>query len=177
MPYASSPAMLCRAVVAIALTVCSAASLGASPLQEVQALQRRGDNAAAMRRLEAALAADPADAGLRFQHALMLHAAGRGPEAEAAYERMTQDFPDQPEPFNNLAVIRAAAGQLDDAQRLLDAALRLDPGYRDAQRNLGDVLLQLAQRTYERAAAGATPDAPLSRRLQWLRGLNPSPAR
>jgi Flp pilus assembly protein TadD len=75
-----------------------------------------------------------------------------------------------PEPYNNLAVLQAAAGQVDSARALLETALRLDPGYRTAHQNLGDVYVRLAQRAYE-AAAGPRPEPGLQNKLRLAREL------
>ena len=72
-------------------------------------------------------------------------------KAVTVFTRLTQDFPDLADPYNNLAVLHAAAGDLDEAQAALQQALRLQPDHAQAQENLGDVLLRLALRAYQRA--------------------------
>jgi tetratricopeptide (TPR) repeat protein len=86
---------------------------------------------------------------------------GEREKARAIFTRLTQDFPDLADPYNNLAVLHAAAGELDEAQAALEQALRLQPEHAQAQENLGDVLLRLALRAYQRAqkAAVAPTDA------------------
>lgn len=108
---------------------------------------------------------------MRFLRAVMLSDAMRTGEARAEYERLTQDFPELPEPFNNLAVIVAAQGRLDRARELLELALRNDPHYIAAQANLGDVLIRLAVRSYEAAANAARDDDLLQRKLRLAREL------
>jgi Flp pilus assembly protein TadD len=83
---------------------------------------------------------------------------------------MIESFPDLPEPYNNLAVLQAAAGQLDRARALLEIALRMDPSYRTAHENLGDVFVRLAQRAYE-AASGPRSEAALQTKLRLTREL------
>lgn len=141
-----------------------------SPAREIEQAYRRGEVQQATERLDQALARRPDDAALRFLHGVMLGEAGRGADARQAFERMTQDFPDLPEPYNNLAVLLAAAGQLDRARGLLETALRLDPGYRTAHENLGDVFVHLAQRAYE-AAAGPRSEPALQTKLRLAREL------
>ncbi len=138
--------------------------------REIEQQFRRGETAAALQRLDATLAQHPGDAGLLFLKAVMLAEYGRSDEASALLQRLTQEFPDLPEPYNNLAVLQAAAGRLDPARALLESALRLDPGYRTAQQNLGDVLVRLAQRAYE-AATGPRSDAGLQNKLRLAREL------
>ena len=132
---------------------------------------RNGDMGAALQRLELATAARPGDAGLRFLQGVLLSESGRTGEAVPVFERMTEDFPDQPEPYNNLAVIEAARGQLDRARSLLETALRLDPAYRTAHENLGDVFVRLAQRAYEAATSGPSAEPALKTKLRLVREL------
>lgn len=82
-----------------------------------------------------------------------------------------QRWIDLPEPYNNLAVLVAAGGQLDRARALLETALRLDPAYRTAHENLGDVFVRLAQRAYEAAATGPRSEASLLAKLRLAREL------
>jgi tetratricopeptide (TPR) repeat protein len=101
----------------------------------------------------------------------MLSETGREAEAMEVFERLTQDHPDLPEPYNNLAVLHAARGQLDRARELLELALRQDPGYFAAQENLGDVFARLAQRAYEKASASQQAEPSLQRKLRIARDL------
>ena len=152
----------------------AAAADASQPLRdttrEIELQFRRGETAPALQRLESTLAQHPGDAALRFLKAVMLAEYGRSAEAAALLERLTQEFPDLPEPYNNLAVLQAAAGRLEPARALLESALRLDPGYRTAHQNLGDVLVRLAQRAYE-AATGPRSDASLQNKLRLAREL------
>lgn len=130
-----------------------AADVGASA-RDIERQFRSGEQSVALQRLDQALVERPGDASLRFLRAVLLTEISRPADAIAVLERMTEDFPDLPEPYNNLAVLHAADGQLDRARNLLETALRLDPGYRTAHENLGDVFVRLALRAYEAAAAG-----------------------
>ena len=64
----------------------------------------------------------------------------------------------------------AAAGNLDGARAQLEVALRLDPDYRTAHENLGDVLMRLALRAFE-SAAGPRSEAALLNKLRLAREL------
>ena len=139
--------------------------------RDIEGQFRRGEPGAALLRLDQALAARPGDAGLRFLQGVLLAESGRPAEAVAVFERMNEDFPDLPEPYNNLAVIEAAKGQLDRARGLLETALRLDPTYRTAHENLGDVFVRLAQRAYEAAANSPSAEPALKSKLRLVREL------
>lgn len=83
----------------------------------------------------------------------VLHAhEGRGGEAIEIFDRLRRDHPAMSEPWNNLAVLQAAQGRLDEARETLLAALEIHPsavGYA----NLGDVYASLAERAYARSRA------------------------
>lgn len=137
---------------------------------EIERQYRSGETRLAMQRLDQALAQRPSDAPLRFLQAVLAAESGQTAQAARLLERMTEEFPDLPEPYNNLAVLQASAGQFDRARSLLEAALRLDPGYRTAHENLGDVLVRLAQRAYE-SAAGPRSEPALQTKLRLVREL------
>lgn len=124
----------------------------ADNLDDARKALRAGDRAAALTSIEKALAAKPGDQDARFLKGVALAEDGRINEAMEVYQRLTQDFPELPEPYNNLAVLYAARGDFERARQALDMAIRANPQYAVAQENLGDVYIQLAARAYERAA-------------------------
>ena len=81
--------------------------------------------------------------------------------------QLTQTYLELPEPWNNLAVIRAGQGRLDEAQRLLQEALRNNPDYAQAHANLADVLVQQAVQ-HLHSAQQLAPQASIAQRLQAL---------
>jgi Flp pilus assembly protein TadD len=121
------------------------------PQDTAQAALKAGNPQGALDIAETALKTFPHDAQLRFIRAVALNQLNRLPEAEAAFFEMTQEFPELPEPYNNLAVVRAAQGKLDQARVALEDALRAVPDYAVAYENLGDVYVQLAARSYRSA--------------------------
>lgn len=168
---------LCRHVAAAACALAVAAAALAqvqTPAQdgrEVERLFRSGDTAQAMQRADKAIAERPRDAAMRFLRAVMLTELKRTAEAIEALNQLITDFPDLPEPYNNLAVLYAAQGRLDGARDLLETALRHDPGYAVAQENLGDVFVRLAQRAYERAGSNGRGSDGLQHKLRLAREL------
>ncbi|KQY81686.1 MULTISPECIES: tetratricopeptide repeat protein [Roseateles] len=133
----------------------------AEDLASAQRLWLAGQKTQAVEQVEQALTRTPEDLQLRFALGVMRMELGEREKARAIFTRLTQDFPDLADPYNNLAVLHAAAGELDEAQAALEQALRLQPEHAQAQENLGDVLLRLALRAYQRAqkAAVAPTDA------------------
>ena len=95
----------------------------------------------------------------------------RSDEALAAFTRLSQEYPELPEPFNNIALLQVRAGRLELARQALESALRNDPGHRAARANLGEVHLMLAVQAWQQAASGAPLDARLQRKLDAARAL------
>jgi tetratricopeptide (TPR) repeat protein len=132
-----------------------------TPAQTSQRLEQQidaGQVAAALaeiedlRRREAAIQRPGTDVRLMFLHARALALSGDRARAMGIYRDMTVAFPELPEPWNNLAALYAAEGQLDLAREALNTALQTQPGYAAAHANLGDVYLMMAARAYGDAA-------------------------
>lgn len=121
--------------------------------------------------LEVALRGQPRDPQLRFLYGVALTELGRDADAIAVFEQLTDDYPELAEPYNNLAVLHAAAGRLDQARGALEAAVRALPGYALAHENLGDVYLRLAERAWARSLEREPRNAPLRERLGLAREL------
>ena len=152
-----------------------AAAVWADEAAEVQRLVRAGELPAALARAERASAAEPGDAKLRFLNGVILMDLQRDAAALSIFERLTEDFPELAEPYNNIALLQARAGKLDEARAALETALRNDPTLRSARSNLGDVYLRLAMRAWEAVAAEAPGDAGLQRRLRVAREIVAQP--
>ncbi|MGM9512832.1 tetratricopeptide repeat protein [Roseateles sp. DB2] len=155
----------------------SAPARAAGELEKAQQQWLQGHQADAKKTLETALAEDPNNARLRFALALMRMESGETAQAETLLRRLTEDFPDLADPFNNLAVILAARGDMDAAFEALQRAVNLQPEHVQAQENLGDVLLQLAARAYAVAArpgpqSSVNAGLKLRRTQELLRGMN-----
>lgn len=145
-------------------------SLGAARADELANAQKQwlaGQRAQAVATLEQALSKTPDELKLRFALGVMRMELGELGSAQTIFIALTQDFPDLADPYNNLAVLYAGQGKLDEARSQLEQALRLQPDHAQAQENLGDVLLRLALRAYQRAqAALAAPSEPLALKLK-----------
>jgi tetratricopeptide (TPR) repeat protein len=121
-------------------------------LAAARAALRGGDPAAAAAAVERHLAANPKDPRGRFLKGVILTEQGQTNEAFDVFLALTQDHPEFPEPYNNLAVIYAGRGEHERARELLETAIRVNPDYATAYENLGDIYAQLAKRAYESAA-------------------------
>jgi Flp pilus assembly protein TadD len=137
--------------------------------QDIEKLVRERQYDDALKRLDALLAKSPRNAQARFLRGVVLADTGKTAEAVAAFEAMTQEFPELPEPYNNLAVIHAAAGRYDPARALLLRAIDVAPNYVTAQENLGDLHLAMAADVYAKALKLDPNNAALKAKLQLAR--------
>jgi Flp pilus assembly protein TadD len=135
---------------------------------------RANDAKAALAIADAFLAGTPRDAQVRFLRAVVLGDLQRTDEATAALEALTQDYPELPEPYNNLAVIRAHQGELASAEHLLQLAIAAQPGYVTARENLGDLYVSLAAAAYEQGLKLEPGNAVLQKKLTLARDLGTS---
>jgi tetratricopeptide (TPR) repeat protein len=134
-------------------------------------LQSAGQTAQALARADQYLADKPKDAPMRFLRGVLLAESKRSTEAAEVFQRLIEDYPELPEPYNNLAALHAAAGDYDRAKSALDQALRAHPGFAAAHENLGDVLAMLALRSYARAAQLEPANPALPAKLKLVRQL------
>ncbi|MDR2710460.1 MAG: hypothetical protein LBB65_03860 [Burkholderiales bacterium] len=95
----------------------------------------------------------PREPQARFLKTIALTELGRGSEAERELQALVADYPELPEPHNNLATLYAKRGEYELARRELELALIAVPDYEMAHANLADLQLQQAIEHYRRAAA------------------------
>jgi tetratricopeptide (TPR) repeat protein len=107
----------------------------------------------ALSKLDSHLSSAPQDAEARFTRGAVLVRLNRTDDAIKAFSDLTRDYPQLPEPYNNLAVLYAQQGDYDKARQALEAALASHPGYMTAHENLGDIYAALANAAYTRAQA------------------------
>ena len=120
-------------------------------LPEIQRLMKQGQTAQALEKVDTYISAKPKDAQGRFLKGLILTDMGRQADAIALFTKLTEDFPELPEPYNNLAVLYAQQKQYDKARAALEMAIRTHPSYSIAHENLGDVYAKLASQAYDKA--------------------------
>lgn len=136
-------------VAALAAVLCS--SLSFASTEEARRLLNEGRAAQALNVLEQHLEGSPQDAEARFLRGLALSRTGRRDQAIEVFSNLTRDYPQLPEPYNNLAVIYAQQGDYEKARDALEAALATHPSYATAHENLGDIYAALASASYNRA--------------------------
>jgi len=106
---------------------------------------------------------------------MILSEQGKSADAINVFQKLTEDYPELPEPYNNLAVLHASAGNYDKARVALERAIRTNPAYATAHENLGDVYAKLASQSYDKAMQLADPNQqpPQKAKLAMVRTLTP----
>ena len=132
-------------------------------LTQAGQLERNGRYTDALAKVEQAIQEEPDQPRPRFLKGVILMDLKRLDEAAAEFQGLRENFPELPEPYNNLAVIRMLQGHFEEAKNLLEIAVLAHPGYTTAHENLGDVYARLAGEEYNRAGA--------SRKFQTIRDL------
>lgn len=148
-------------------------------VQEASRLLKAGQREQALEQVNKVLAGKPRDPQARFLKGIILTEQGNTKDAIEIFLKLTQDYPDLPEPYNNLAVIHAAQGQYDKARAALEQSIRTHPSYATAYENLGDVYAKLASQAYDRALQLDSANAGAQNKLALVRELvgTPQPGR
>ncbi len=135
-------------------TVAPQRTPGLTPeLADAARLISEGEYVTALARIDAVLATDAKNPQARFLKGVVQADQGETEAAIATFEGLNQDYPELPEPYNNLAVIWARQGEYDKARKALELALLTRPDYAIAHENLGDIYARLAGAEYDRAIA------------------------
>lgn len=143
---------IAAALATVALALASpAVAAPADDLKEAQRLYQAGRLQPALEKIDGYLKVQPKEAQGRFLRGLILTEQNKTNEAIQAFSSLTEDYPELPEPYNNLAVLYASQGAFDKAKAALELAIHTHPSYGTAHENLGDVYAQLARRAYDRA--------------------------
>lgn len=150
-----------------------AAPAFADEAADVLNLLKSSRHAEALAKADAAISAKPRDPQLRFLKGVILSEMNRPAEAITIFNRLTEDQPQLPEPWNNLAVLYAAQGQYDKARAALEKAIRTNPSYATAYENLGDIHAKLAGMAYDRALQVDSGNANARSKLTLVRNLAP----
>jgi tetratricopeptide (TPR) repeat protein len=162
-------------LIAISITW-SVLAAHADEYTDINQLIRSGKLAEAQARVERSLSARPRDVQLRFLKGVIQRDSGRAADAIATFTRLTEEHPELPEPYNNLAVIYASQSQFDKARAALEMAIRTNPSYATAHENLGDVYAKLASQAYNKALQIDSSNTAVQPKLALIRELfNPVP--
>lgn len=167
-----------------ACAVLAAASLGsglvwaqADEYAEVNRLVRAGQYNEAMYKADQYLTSKPRDPQMRFLKGVIQTESGKTTEAINTFAKLTEDYPELPEPYNNLAVLYAGQSQFDKARAALEMAIRTNPSYATAHENLGDVYAKLASQAYSKALQLDGNNPAVAPKLSLIRNLFAGDAR
>ena len=173
-----------RSLIRIALSALAAVALFsmaplvfAETLQDISKLLKQGQQAQALEKTEKYLAGKPKDAQGRFLKGLILTEMNHTAEAITVFTKLTEDYPELPEPYNNLAVIYAQQKQYDKAKQALEMAIRTHPSYATAHENLGDIYARMASQAYDKALQIDSSNASAQTKLAMIRDLMSAAAR
>ncbi|MDP2828359.1 MAG: tetratricopeptide repeat protein [Sulfuricellaceae bacterium] len=123
----------------------------ADEAQEISRMLKQGQQDKALDRTNSYLVSHPKDAQVRFIKGLILTEQNKTVEAIKLFTSITDDYPELPEPYNNLAVLYASQGQYEKARTALEMAINTHPSYATAHENLGDIYAKMASQSYDKA--------------------------
>jgi len=158
------------AAVAVSVILISAPAL-ANEIQEINQQFRKGDLNGALDRANRYLAKNPQDAQARFLKGLILADQGKTNDAITVFTGLTEDYPELPEPYNNLAVLYASQSKYEAAKNALEMAIRTHPSYATAHENLGDIYAKMASIAYDKALALDNKNATAQTKLALIQDM------
>ena len=161
-----------HAAIAAALLVASSAVGAQTPdLQEINKLLKAGQPQVALDRVNVYLTTKPKDAVARFIRGLAQAELGKTNDAIMTFQALTEDYPELPEPYNNLAVLYSSKGQFEKARVALELAIQTHPSYSTAHENLGDIYAKLASQAYDKALQLDKANGMVATKLNLVRDL------
>lgn len=143
----------------------------ADEVQQINQQFRSGNLTSALDIANAYLAKNPKDAQARFLKGLILADQGKTNDAITVFTGLTEDYPELPEPYNNLAVLYASQKKYTAAKNTLEMAIRAHPGYATAHENLGDIYAKMASQAYEKALALDSKNTAAQTKLSMIQKL------
>lgn len=171
-PSIAAPLRLVALSVALTAALCTSAAWSQSDdYAEVNRLMRAGQLSEALSKADQYLAGKPRDPQMRFIKGVIQTESGKPNDAVVTFSKLTEDFPELPEPYNNLAVLYAGQSQFDKARAALEMAIRTNPSYATAHENLGDVYAKLASQAYSKALQLDAGNAAVAPKLSLIRNL------
>ena len=167
------PGFLRRHTASVVFASLCLASLSASAdvYDDVERMIRNGQLDQATQLSARHLQTSAQDPQMRLLVSRILDAQGKTEDAMAALESLTRDYPELPEPHNNLAVQYARLGRQQEALASLERAIQARPDYTVALENLGDLYTAMALQAYEQARHGPAPSPSAGRKADTLSPL------
>jgi len=125
--------------------------LADSTLDHIRNLLEKRQLKEALKQVDTYLGANEKQPEALFLRGLILFESGRIDESIDVFKLLTQEYPLKPELYNNLAVSYAVKGDYYHARDALKKAIEIYPGYTKAHENLGDIYMNIARQSYEKA--------------------------
>ncbi|MBT8062064.1 MAG: tetratricopeptide repeat protein, partial [Gammaproteobacteria bacterium] len=160
----------------LVLILILAAPVAVADLSRAQSLFEQGRSKEALAEVERLLDQSPNDAELRFLQGIIYADRGNSQKAIEVFASLTHDYPELPEPYNNLAVLFAEQGEFEKARDSLMAAIQTHPSYSTAHENLGDLYAKMAGIAYDRALEEDRANTSARLKLSAVNGLFTAPA-
>lgn len=159
------------AIAAAVLAVASGVAAQPADLQDINKLLKAGQTQLALDRVNVYLTTKPKDAVGRFIRGLAQAELGKTNDAIMTFQALTEDYPELPEPYNNLAVLYSSKGQFEKARLALELAIQTHPSYSTAHENLGDIYAKLASQAYDKALQLDKGNGMVATKLNLVRDL------
>lgn len=167
-PYSSLRLLIGVAIATSCALLPHAAMAG---MAEAQTYLQQGQHAQALEQVDKVLAANSKDRQARFLKGVILAEMNKLDEAATVFIKLSEEAPELPEPYNNLAVIYAQQKQYDKARAALEMAIRTHPSYAVAHENLGDLYAKMARQAYDRALQIDAGNATAQTKLNLIRDI------
>ena len=129
----------------------SSNSYSRSNLEEIKLLLKNGKYSRAEKLINKSIETTPNNPEFLFYKGIIETNIGKSNEAIDTFRNLTENFPELPEPFNNLAVLYAEKGEFKLAKKILEQAIKTNPSYLTAHINLGDIYTKMATEAYNKA--------------------------
>ena len=143
----------------------------ADEYSDVAKLMKGNQMGEAMSKVDQFLSAKPRDPQMRFLKGVIQSETGKANDAINTFTRLTEEYPELPEPHNNLAVLFANSNQFDKARTSLEMAIRTNPSYSTAHENLGDIYAKMASQAYAKALQLDGTNTAITPKLALIREL------
>jgi len=138
----------------IAIFILSTGSLlAATSVQDIQSLLDKKLYVQAARSGEQLLQKHSGDPDIEFLTAYAYQMSQQSGKASRYYQELIREYPELPEPRNNLAMIYLSNGDYDRASELLINAINTHRSYATAYENLSNIYTGIASEAYRRAVS------------------------
>jgi len=141
----------------------------ATTLREAKSALDQKRYAEATEKLDKLIQERPREPQARFMKGLVLTDEGKTDDAIELFRSLLADYPELPEPRNNLAVLYAKKGEYALARDELERAVQAAPDYAVAHENLADVYARLAEVEYEKTLSLDKRNSTAAAKLKLIR--------